>query len=79
MLGNLPSDLSERPILQSLAASWAPPHLGQQAARPQALATMYLTDTAKSSEGAATKAVHGEAVADVNAQGSAKKTVCGGG
>jgi hypothetical protein len=78
MVRNLPSDLGEGPVLQPLATSWAPPPLGQQAARPQVLATTYLTDTAKSSDGA-TNAVLGDAVADVNAQGSAKKTVCGGG
>lgn len=79
MVSNLPSDLGEGPVLPPSAESWAPPHLGQQAAWPQALVTTYLTDTAKSSEGAATKAVLGGAAADANAQESAKKTVCGGG
>ncbi|WP_347503038.1 hypothetical protein [Mycobacterium mantenii] len=45
----------------------------------QALATAYLTDTAKSSEGAATEAEFQEAVNDVNAKDAAMKKVCGGG
>lgn len=44
-----------------------------------ALATAYLTDTAKSSEGAATEAEFQDAVADVNAKDAAMKKVCGGG
>lgn len=45
----------------------------------QALATAYLTDTSKSSEGAATEAEFQEAVTDVNAKDAAAKKVCGGG
>lgn len=45
----------------------------------QALATAYLTDTAKSSDGVATESEFQEAVADVNAKDAAMKKVCGGG
>jgi hypothetical protein len=45
----------------------------------RALATAYLTDTAKSSEGAATEAEFRSAVDDVNAKDAAMKKVCGGG
>ncbi|OBB93334.1 hypothetical protein [Mycobacterium sp. 852002-40037_SCH5390672] len=51
----------------------------QHRSAAQALATAYLTDTAKSSEGAATEAEFQEAVADVNAKDAAMKKVCGGG
>lgn len=51
----------------------------QHRSAAQALATAYLTDTAKSSEGAATEAEFQEAVADVNAKDAAMKQVCGGG
>jgi hypothetical protein len=45
----------------------------------RALATAYLTDTAKSSEGAATEAEFRAAVDDVNAKDAVMKKVCGGG
>lgn len=45
----------------------------------QALAAAYLTDTARSSEGAATEAEFQDAVADVNSKDAAMKKVCGGG
>ncbi|WP_406813320.1 hypothetical protein [Mycobacterium sp. M23085] len=51
----------------------------QHRSAAQALAMAYLTDTAKSSEGAATAAEFQEAVADVNAKDAAMKKVCGGG
>lgn len=51
----------------------------QHRSAAQALATAYLTDTAKSSEGAATEAEFQEVVADVNAKDAAMKKVCGGG
>lgn len=51
----------------------------QHRSAAQALATAYLTDTAKSSEGAATEAEFQEAVADVNTKDAAMKKVCGGG
>lgn len=50
----------------------------QHRSAAQALATAYLTDTAKSSEGAATEAEFQEAVADVNSKDAAMKKVCGG-
>lgn len=43
----------------------------------EALATAYLTDTAKSSEGVATDSEFQDAVADVNAKDAAMKKVCG--
>ncbi|WP_102420023.1 hypothetical protein [Mycobacterium sp. 4858] len=45
----------------------------------RALAAAYLTDTAKSSEGAATEAEFRAAVDDVNAKDAVMKRVCGGG
>lgn len=45
----------------------------------RALATAYLADTAKSSEGAATEAEFRAAVDDVNAKDAVMKRVCGGG
>ncbi|MCV7241225.1 hypothetical protein H7J83_00375 [Mycobacterium mantenii] len=45
----------------------------------QTLATAYLTDTAKSSEGAPTEAEFQKAVADASAKDAAMKKVCGGG
>lgn len=51
----------------------------QHRSAAQALATAYLTDTAKSSDGAATEAEFQEAVAEVNAKDAAMKKVCGGG
>ncbi|OBK61782.1 hypothetical protein A5653_27680 [Mycobacterium colombiense] len=59
-------------------ASNAPALDGQHRSAAQALATAYLTDTAKSSEGVATEAKFQEAVADVNARDSAMRKVCGG-
>nr|WP_231633731.1 MULTISPECIES: hypothetical protein [unclassified Mycobacterium] len=63
--------------------------LGNAAANPaldaehrnaaQALATAYLSDTAKSSEGAATETEFRAAVDDVNAKDAVMKKVCGGG
>ncbi|MDM4139591.1 MULTISPECIES: hypothetical protein [Mycobacterium] len=44
----------------------------------QALATAYLMDTAKSSEGAATEAEFQVAVAEVNTKDAAMKRACGG-
>ncbi|GFG98531.1 hypothetical protein [Mycobacterium timonense] len=43
----------------------------------RALATAYLTDAAKSSEGVATDSEFQAAVADVNAKDAAMKQVCG--
>lgn len=51
----------------------------QHRSAAQALGTAYLTDTAKSSEGAASEAEFQQAVADVNAKDAAMKKVCGGG
>ncbi|OBJ11426.1 hypothetical protein A5624_13875 [Mycobacterium sp. 1482292.6] len=51
----------------------------QHRSAAQALSTAYLTDTAKSSEGAATETEFHGAVADVNAKDAAMKKVCGGG
>jgi hypothetical protein len=51
----------------------------QHRSAAQALALAYLTDTAKSSEGAATEAEFQSTVADVNAKDAAMKQVCGGG
>ncbi|OBJ70092.1 hypothetical protein [Mycobacterium colombiense] len=59
-------------------ASNAPALDEQQRSAAQALATAYLTDTAKSSEGVASEAEFQEAVADVNAKDSAMRKVCGG-
>jgi hypothetical protein len=64
MLGNAAAD----PALDSEHRSAA-----------RALATAYLTDTAKSSEGAATEAEFRAAVDDVNAKDALMKRVCGGG
>lgn len=52
---------------------------GDHRSAAQALATAYLTDTAKSSEGAATEGEFRAAVDDVNAKDLAMKRVCGGG
>ncbi len=49
----------------------------QHRSAAQALATAYLTDTAKSSEGVATDSEFQDAVADVNAKDAAMKKVCG--
>ncbi|WP_082976106.1 hypothetical protein [Mycobacterium sp. 1165196.3] len=51
----------------------------QHRSAAKALATAYLTDTAKSSDGVATESEFQEAVADVNAKNAAMKKVCGGG
>lgn len=49
----------------------------QHRSAAQALATAYLTDAAKSSEGVATDSEFQDAVADVNAKDAAMKKVCG--
>lgn len=49
----------------------------QHRSAAQALATTYLTDTAKSSEGVASDSEFQDAVADVNAKDAAMKKVCG--